>query len=244
MAGWIWAEMSHFCYVLWDCCYPYASLKLEPIQYGMQVRVTVKVHSVEESGIGDNPVGPLALKLEHGCQYQVIAKTNDASSAPKGFTWLHGHDAVCKMILQGVTAGETLKIMIGDEEVVEDTCPDVMAAAPVAAPATASAAAPTAHSKVREPGNGNGNSFAMFNINPGPVTEAAANNRQAKVQRWAEKHCAGDLREFFPEVVFSYATGTRKGMDGDGSISEWNTLLLGVDIAHGTAVGGFQIATG
>ena len=46
------------------------------------------------------------------------------------------------------------------------------------------------------------------------ATQGQANERQRRVREDAAKHCNGNLEEFFPPTVLSYAIG-RRAIDGD-----------------------------
>lgn len=95
--------MSTFCYVLLDCCYPFASFKVDATNSCTNVQI--KVHSMQESGVGmQPPVGPLPLKLENNCQYSVAARTEKAASIPVGFTWQHGREAICHTVIKAPMA--------------------------------------------------------------------------------------------------------------------------------------------
>lgn len=56
-------------------------------------------------------------------------------------------------------------------------------------------------------------SFAV----PALISQQAGNEIQMEVRRRALAHCNGDLDEYYPDVVLSYATGSRSGLDGAGA---------------------------
>jgi len=119
--GWIWAKVSHFCYIIFGCCPGYVSFAAKTIRQGINVQV--KISSRREFGIGSEcPQGPIKQRLIHNCQYAVTAESNDGSSSKvrefREFTWNCGGEATCQMLLEGsFTGGEILKIKVAGQEV-------------------------------------------------------------------------------------------------------------------------------